>query len=120
MLVRVIDPPDGKTWIYNGYFNMRVGVGQETELPDVILRWDEKANEWKEKEQQVPKWAELIGPSPDGVWRQKVGKYPVEKQVRGKAVRQAPDEEMAGSRNKQVKVGVRGGVGKRPSDTPIG
>lgn len=120
MLVRVIDPPDGKTWIYNGYFNMRVGVGQETELPDVILRWDEKANEWKEKEQQVPKWAELVGPSPDGVWKQKVGKYPVDTVERSKAVRPAPEQELAGSRAKQVRGGTRGGVGKRPSDTAIG
>lgn len=120
MLVRVVEPPDGKTWIYNGYFNMRVGIGQETELPDVILRWDEKKGEWKEKEQQVPKWGELVGPSPDGVWKQKVGTYPKETVTRSKAVRQAPEDELAGSRAKRVNPGVRGGVGKRPSDTAIG
>lgn len=120
MLVKVVEPPDGKTWIYNGYFQVRVYVGDTTELPDVILRYDEATGEVKEKEQSVPKWGELVGPSPDGVWKQRVGKWPTDKAPRSKAVRPDPEQELAGSKVKQVKGGVRGGVGKRPSDTSVG
>lgn len=101
MLVRVVEPSNGKEWIYNGYFQLRVykdrGEASITELPDYLLRWDGK--EWVERKQSVPAWGEYVGPSPQGEWKQKVGMYPQDqvKPVKG----QRP---MAAETPKRVKV----------------
>lgn len=114
MIVRVVNPPNGKTWIYNGYAQKRVYCADEvgpveslTELPDVLEKWDDKGQYVGRKECKVPSWAEFVRDSDDKPLVMKSGRAPVEEAKPGTLA--------AAVKPKQVKVGKG-----RPSDQTIG
>lgn len=78
MIVKVIDAPNGK-WIYNGYANLRVYVGEETELPDEFEAYDDNGKPQGILTARVPRWAELVRLHPAGKLRVTKGRAPVQK-----------------------------------------
>lgn len=115
MIVRVVNPPSGKTWIYNGYAQKRVymadAVGPDeslTELPDVLEKYDNDGKYVGRKEVALPAWAEFVRDSEDKPLVMKAGRAPVE---------EGPKKgTLAEQRPKKVTV-KKGG---RPSDMTIG
>lgn len=115
MIVRVVNPPNGKTWIYNGYAQKRVYSADEvgpieslTELPDVLEKWNDKGEYVGRKECKVPSWAEFVRDSDDKPLVMRSGRAPVEEAKPGTLAAQQV-------KPKQVKVGKG-----RPSDQTIG
>ena len=78
MIVKVIDAPNGK-WIFNGYANIRVYVGSETELPDEWEAYDDNGKSLGIIPCKVPRWAEVVRLHPNGKLRVTKGRAPVSK-----------------------------------------
>lgn len=115
MIVRVVQPPYGKEWIYNGYAQKRVYVGELTELPDELDKWDDDGKHIGRKPLKVPKWAEFVRDSDPKPLVMRSGRAPEDEK---------PAKETLAATIKRVpgrSRGTRGGlVNKRVSDTSVG